>query len=203
LNGERAVLVGQDGIANDGIEPQEYQVLNLATEANPVYCGGINFLPGFNDLTSVSEADGDNFVYMVANTNEKQLKIIEGGPDTGIYVSDGTFESSIFDANVSSSFYRFSANVAQPTSTTIKAQVAIAPPVGGTCAAATFNYVGPDGNAGTYFTPNSGVISGVIPFGTYGGYQNPGRCFRMKFIFSTTDYNQTPVLNDFNVNYSP
>ena len=70
-NGQRAVLVGQDGIPNDGVEPQEYQVLDLSTESAPTYCGGVNFIAGFNDLTSVTEANGDNYVYMVANTNQK------------------------------------------------------------------------------------------------------------------------------------
>ena len=203
LNGERAILVGQDGIPNDGIEPKEYQVLNLATEATPVYCGGIYFLPGFNDLTSVSEADGDNFVYMVANTMEKQLKIIEGGPDTGLFVSGGTFESSVFDANLSSSFYRFNATVSQPSQTAIKAQVGVASPVGGSCASAVFNYVGPNGDPAAYFTTNVSSISGTIPFSTSGAYQNPNRCFKYKFFLDTLDYNQTPVLNDINVNYSP
>jgi len=205
LNGERAVLVGQDGIPNDGIEPKEYQVLNLATEATPTYCGGINFLPGFNDLTSVSEFDGDNFVYMVANTNEKQLKIIQGGPDTGIYADSGTFESQVYDATISSSFYHFDATINQPTNTTIKAQVGLAPPVGGNCASAVFtnNYVGPNGDLNAYFTPNGSAISGIIPFGAYGGYQNPNRCFKIKFFLSTTDANQTPTLYDFTVNYSP
>jgi len=205
LNGQRAVLVGQDGIPNDGIEPKEYQVLNLETEATLSYCGGINFLPGFNDLTSVSEADGDNFVYMVANTNEKQLKIIQGGPDTGIYADSGTLESSIFDATLSNSFYHFFATVNQPTNTIIEAQVAVAPPVNNSCTSAVFNYVGPNGDPTAYFTSNAGTISGIIPFGTYanGGYQNPNRCFRLKFFLSTTDENQTPTLYDFTVNYSP
>lgn len=203
LNGDRAILVGQDGLPNDGIEPQEYQVLDLSTEATPTYCGGINFLPGFNDLTSVSEADGDNFVYMAANTNEKQLKIIQGGPDTGVYVNSGSFESSIFDAGISSSFYRFSASVNQPANTTIRAQVAVAPPVSGSCASSIFSFVGPNGDPNVFFTTNTATLSGTIPFGTYGGYQNPSRCFKYKFFLDTTDYNQTPILNDVNVNYSP
>ncbi len=214
LNGERAVLVGQDGIPNDGIEPQEYQVINIDPadpsgnlETSPAYCGGINFLPGFNDLTSVSEADGDNFVYMVANTNEKQLKIIQGGPDSGIYVPSGTFESRIFTSSFSAAFNHFTATVSQPSSTTIKAQVAVASQVSGSCSGATFNYVGPGGTAGSspsaYFTPVGNIISGTVPFGAYGGYQNPNQCFRYKYYLDTSDASQTPVLNDMTVNYSP
>jgi len=202
LNGDRVVLVGKDAILN-GNDAQEYQVLDSSTEASPAYCGGINFDQGFNDLISVSEADGDNFVYMVANTMEKQLRIIQGGPDTGLFVSGGTFESSVFDANLSSSFYRFNATVSQPSQTTIKAQVAVAPPVGGNCTSAVFSYVGPNGDPGAYFTSSASTISGTIPFSSSGNYQNPNRCFRYKFFLDTTDYNQTPKLLDINVNYSP
>jgi type II secretory pathway pseudopilin PulG len=203
LNGDRVVLVGRDSLPANGNDAQEYQVLNSSDEASPAYCGGINYDEGFNDLTSVSEADGDNFVYMIANTMERQLKIIQGGPDTGIYADSGMFESSIFDAILPNSFYHFDATVSQPASTEIKAQVAVAPPVGGVCTSAVFNYVGPNGEAGSYFAANAGIISGTIPFGTYGGYENPNRCFRLKFFLSTTDANQTPTLYDFTVNYSP
>lgn len=202
LNGQRAILVGKDGVA-DANDAQEYQVLNIDSEATPLYCGGINYNQGFNDLTSVSEADGDNFVYMVANTIEKQLKIIEGGPDTGIYLTPGTFESKIFDATSAAAFNRFSATISQPAQTSIKLQVASAVPVAGSCAGASFSYVGPAGSAGAYFTPLANTISGAIPFGTYGGYQNPNQCFRYKVYLDTNDTNQTPVLNDVTVNYSP
>jgi hypothetical protein len=207
LNGERAILVGKDGIS-DSNNAQEYQVVNISTEATPVYCGGINFDQGFNDLTSVSEADGDNFVYMVANTMEKQLKIVEGGPDTGIFVSSGGFESKIFDATNSAVFNNFKATVDQPSETTIKMQVAsAATPSSGLCADAVYNFLGPNGIGGTspsaYFYPNSSTISGTIPLGVYGTYQNPNRCFRYKAYLDNTNSNKTPTLFDVSVNYSP
>jgi hypothetical protein len=202
LNGDRVVLVGKDSLPANGNNAQEYQVLNSEDEATPTYCGGLNFDRGLNDLTSVSESDGDNFVYMVANTEDKQLKIVEGGPDDGLYVAGGTFESS-YDAIVPSSFYRFSANINQPSQTTIKAQVGVGAPVDGSCTSGVFNYVGPNGNPGLYFTTDAGSISGTIPFGDSGSYQNPNRCFKYRFSLDTTDYNQTPTLYDINVNYSP
>lgn len=210
LNGQRAILVGQDGIPNDGIEPKEYQVINIDPndpsgnrEASPSYCGGLNFIAGFNDLTSVSEADGDNFVYMVANTMEKQLKIVQGGPDTGIYLTPGTFESKTFAASNSSAFNRFSATISQSAQTSVKVQVAVAPTVAGSCSTASFSYVGPNASASAYFTPVGTTIAGAVPYGTYGGYQNPSQCFRYKVYMDTTDTNQTPVLYDMTVNYSP
>lgn len=204
LNGQRAILVGQDGFPNDTIEPQEYQVLDIGNEASPTYCGGLNFLSGFNDLTSVSEADGDNFVYMVANTNEKQLKIIQGGPDTGIYVNSGTFTSGIYDLGSQAAVNRLTASVDQPANTTVSMQVAVAPAGSdGTCNTATYTYVGPDGTPNTHFTPNGTTISGIIPTNTTGTYQNPGRCLRYQATLSTTDTNVTPTLYDVTFNYSP
>lgn len=202
LNGERLILVGKDAVVN-GNDAEEYQVLDNSSEASPNYCGGVNFDSGFNDLTSVSEIDGDNFVYMIANTTVNELKIIQGGPDTGTYVAEGTFESSIFDAGLSSSFYHLNATVNQPAQTTIKAQVGIAPPVSGSCDSATFDFVGPNGDPGEYFTVNTSSISGAIPFGIYADYQNPERCFRYKFFLDTTDFEKTPTLFDIDVNYSP
>jgi hypothetical protein len=196
-------LVGQDGFPADGKEPKEYQVLNIETEASPFYCGGVLFLPGFNDLTSVSEADGDNFVYMVANTMEKQLKIIQGGPDYGIYVDSGNFIANPLSLATPSAFNRFVANIAQPTNTTIKMQVSVATPSAGVCNANSFNYVGPGGSSSTFFMPSGATISGTIPVGTFGSYQNPERCFGYKAFLNTTDYGQTPALNDMTVNYSP
>ncbi len=199
----RAILIGQDGISNDGIEPHEYQVLNLDSEATPYMCGGLNFASGFNDLTSVSQANGDNYLYMVANTNEKQLKIIQGGPDTGIYVSSGTFTSSAYLLETQAAVNRLNATVSQPTGTSIKMQIAVAPlDNNGSCATSTYLYVGPDGTAATYFTPIGSTISAAIPTSTSGTYQNPGRCLRYQAILSTTDTNITPKLYNVTFNYS-
>jgi type II secretory pathway pseudopilin PulG len=202
LNGGRAIIVGKDGVA-DGVEPKEYQVVNIENEGAPAYCGGINFLAGFNDLTSVSEADGDNFVYMVANTTEKQLKIVQGGPDSGIYVDSGIFTSNPFSIATPSAFNRFVANVVQPANTTIKMQVAVATPSAGLCVSSNFNYVGPGGDPAAFYTPLGASISASFPLGLFGNYQNPERCFGYKTFLNTTDYNQTPVLNDMIINYSP
>lgn len=198
LNGQRVVLVGKDGFPSDGTQPKEYQVLNIDTEASPAYCGGLNYLAGFNDLTSVTEADFDTFVYMVANTNEKQLKIIQGGPD-GTYVDSGTVESSTLDAGFSTAFNRYAATILTPTNTQVRYQFAGADPVNGSCSGAAFSFAGPDGTSGTYYT----ATTSAIYIGTNGGYKNPARCFRYKSFLSTTDYNATPVLQDLTINYSP
>jgi hypothetical protein len=200
LNGERAILVGRDGTSN-ATDAQEYQVVDITDEDNPAYCGGLNFNDGFTDLTSVSEADGDNFVYMVANTPDKQLKIIQGGPDNAIYSASGFFTSTIFDAGTTASFNRYSATMTVPSNTSLGYQFAVADAVGGACTGATYNYLGPDGTASSYYTATFGAIlqsvSGI------GGYKNPGRCFRYKSYFSTTDQTSTPLLDDVSINYTP
>ncbi len=198
LNGERVVLVGRDGDP-DPANAEEYQVLNSSTEATPTYCAGINFDQGFNDLTSVSEADSDNFVYMVANTTVNELKIIEGGPDDAVFVSTGSFTSAPFDAANESMFNRFFTTTNVPSQTTLNFQVAVADQVGGSCTNADYVYIGPDGTNSTFFTSAS-----ELPKNSDGsGYENSGRCMRYKVYMTSTDQLQTPTVFDFGVNYSP
>lgn len=204
LNGLRAVLVGRDAITNAS-DAEEYQVTNISTEATPTYCGGLQFNSGFNDLTSVSEADGDNFVYLVANTPDLELKIIQGGPDVGQYVSEGTFTSAPFTGASTAAFNSFTANVTTPNQTTISIQVGVGDQVGGSCASTVYTFIGsdPSNYANSYFTPNAGVISGAIPLTTVGTYINPSRCFKYKAFMTTLDNTVTPSLTDFTVNYAP
>jgi hypothetical protein len=193
----RALLAGKDGIS-DGNNAEEYQVINISNESSPAYCGGVQFNSGFNDMTSISEADGDKFVYLVGNTTVNELKIIQGGPD-GSYLGPGVFESSIFDATTSATFNRFDANAVIPTNTSIRYQVAIANAVNNNCTAANYVFVGPDATTSTYFATSS-----AIPFHSGGtGYVNPGRCMKYRAYLSTTDYNVTPTLTDILFNFSP
>lgn len=198
LNGQRVVLVGKDGVTN-GNDAEEYQVLNSSNEASPAYCSGINFNEGFNDLTSVIESDLDTYVYMVANTNVNELKIIQGGPD-GRYYDSGTAESPTFDAGYSTAFNRYSTNPTTPANTSVSWQFAVADPVAGSCSGVTFNFVGPDGTSSTYYTATE---SAILLNDDGAGYENPGRCFRYKAYLSTTDMNSTPVIPNIDVNYSP
>lgn len=210
LNGQRAVLVGRDGVSN-GNDAQEYQVLDMYdspnSEASPGYCGGLNFDQGFNDLTSVSEADSDNFVYMVTNTDDNWLKIVEGGPDDAIYVSSGTYTSRAFDASNVVAFNRFISGISQSATTSVGIQVATAyaGPTG--CTDATYTFRGPGGTANNndvYTSGGTGTTSveNLVPLLSAGSYQNPGRCFKYRAILTTSDQSVTPLLNDFTVNYS-
>lgn len=199
LNGQRAVLVGKDGYPADGTNPQEYQVIDITTETSPAYCQGVDYDAGFNDLTSVTEADSDNFVYMVVNANVNELKIIQGGPD-GNYLDSGSLESPIYDVGYSTAFNKYAATVNKPSNTSITFQFAGADAVSNSCTGANYVYTGPDGTGSTYYTATTAAI---LLNSSGNGYKNPARCFRYKAFFSTTDYNSTPVLNDMSINYSP
>ncbi len=199
LNGQRAVLVGKDGFPLDATDPKEYQVLNIDNETAPTYCGGLDYNPGFNDLTSVTEADLDNYVYMVANTEDKELKIIQGGPD-GNYVDQGYLESSIFDNNFNTTFNRYTVNHTTPAQTNVQYQFAIADAVNGSCTGANYVFTGPDGTASTYYTTTNAALA---LSDDNAGYENPGRCLKYRTYLSTTDFNTTPVFQDITVNYSP
>ncbi len=199
LNGQRAVLVGKDGYPIDATNPQEYQVIDITSESSPVYCQGLDYDAGFNDLTSVTEADSDNFVYMVVNANVNELKIIQGGPD-GNYLDSGSLESPIYDVGYSTAFNKYAATMNKPANTSITFQFAGADPVSGSCTGANYVYTGPDGTSSTYYTATTAAI---LLNSSGNGYKNPAQCFRYKSFFSTTDYNTTPVLYDMSVNYSP
>jgi hypothetical protein len=192
----RALLAGIDGVS-DGNNAQEYQVLNVSNESTPTYCGGIQFDQGFSDMTSVSEADGDKYVYLVGNTTSNELKIIQGGPD-GPYLDSGTYESSTIDLGATATFNRFDVTVDVPAQTTIQYQMAVADAVSGSCTGANFVFVGPDGTNSTFFATSS-----AIPLNNDGiGYENPGRCLRYKTYLTTANYNVSPALFDISFNYS-
>lgn len=197
VTGNKAILVGNGG--------EEYQVIDISNDSNPVRCGGLDVSSGINGVSSVLEADGNAFSYIITGDAAAEFKIIEGGSG-GQYSSTGTFESATFDATNNTAFNRFSANVAIPSQTNLTLQVAVASVSAGAsdCSSAVFDFVGPLGNPSSSFTALGSSISGAIPFGSFGAnYKNPGRCFRYKAAFSTSDNTQTPVLYDMTINYSP
>jgi len=197
----KAIIVGSGGSL-------QYQVVDITTETNPVLCthggtvsGGLSIATGVNGIASVQEEDGDTYSYIITGDATSELKIIQGGGGGGggTYTSAGSFESSILDASHSSMFNRFDVTaISPPPDTTLTYQVSIVDAVGGSCASATYTYVGPDKTTGTYFTTSS-----QLPLGTAVGYTNPGRCFRYKTYMTTSNSNNTPILYDLSVNYSP
>lgn len=194
--GNKAIIVGTGG-------SQQYVVVDLTDETNPVHCtshdrsGGLAISTGVNGVASVIEADGDTFSYIITGDATAELKIIEGGPG-GAYATNGIFESSTFDATSSAAFNRFFVNGILPVNTTLTYQVAGANAVNGSCTGATFTYVGPDGTGNTKFSTGS-----AIPLSAGPGYVNPAQCFRYKAFLSTSDTFSEPIFTDMTVNYSP
>lgn len=195
--GNKAVMGGSGG--------EEYQVLDISNEANPTRCGGLNIDTGVRGIDTVIESDDDSFAYVVTGDAPSELKLIEGGPG-GKHASSGDFTSAIIDTGSEVAFNKFIATVSQPLGTTLTFQVAGADRggAGNDCAGAIYNFVGPDGTASTYYSSTGSLIEGSIPLNDDGsGYENPARCFRYKAYFNTTSSLSTPVLYDFNLNYSP
>jgi len=188
--GNKVILVGEGG--------EEYQVINIAVESSPTYCGGLEVGSGLFGVSSVLEADGDAYSYVVSKDSGSEFKVIRGGPG-GTYSSTGTYESAIFDTGFSTAFNRIIPHMITPVNTSIQFQIAIADPVSSSCDAATYTYVGPDGTSGTYYTSANAIAFDNDSV----GYENPAQCMRYKAFLNTTDASSTPILEDVIINYAP
>ena len=202
LDENRAILVGIDD-SSDGTNSFEYQILDISNEASPSMCGSLHINQGIYGLAAVKEPDGDAYAYLITGDTPQDLKIVQGGPD-GVYLENGTFTSQTKDIGYPTVFNRFDVSSLLPNgNTTIRYQVAVvdAGP-SGNCSDANFsnfNFVGPDGTFSTFFTDDA-----QVPLNDDGGgYENPGQCLKLRAYLETSDYNQTPSLLDFNVNYAP
>ena len=202
VSGNRAILVGSGG--------EQYEVFDITTPSAVTHCGGMSpsGVTTINAVAPILQNDGIAYAYIVTDNSSAEFQVILGGSG-GQFSSSGTFESQTFDTSsvsgstFTSSFNKFVATVAQPVATTLQMQVAAAAAINGSCTGVTYTYVGPNGNTSSYFTPTNGTISALVPLGSYGAtYQNPGRCFRYKLWFSSSDTSQTPVLYDMTLNYS-
>lgn len=107
---------------------------------------------------------------------------------SGRYALSGTLESSTFDTGTNLSDY--SSLVWQPTSqdpaATLKFQIA------SNNDNTTWNYLGPDGTANTYYTVSGTTIS---------SNHDNNRYVRYKAFLSTTNDKKTPILTDLTMNY--
>lgn len=127
------------------------------------------------------------------NSDDNNIDI--DGPQNGItlvspgssYVSSGWLESSTFDTGGSSNF---STITWQPTSQ--NASTSLSFQLASNNDNATWNYVGPDGTASTYYTVSGTNISTVHDNNQY---------IRYKAFLATSDSNFTPVLTSVGINY--
>jgi hypothetical protein len=118
--------------------------------------------------------------------------ITSGGRDLGFKVfvktgfpPSGTLTSGIFDANPyaggTANWTTMSWNATVPDGTSLQFQVAGSNSVNG-----PFNFVGPDGTSGTFFTTSGASLAQF----------NGLRYLKYEAFFATTDSTQTPTLND-------
>lgn len=194
VTGNRLIVVGDQSAS------EEYQVVNVNDELNPIHCAGLNTSYDIYGVTSVLESDGDAYSYIISS--DKKFRVIEGGPG-GQYSASGIYESNTLDTNHSTAFNRFFASFSQPTSQTeIRFQVAVKDSISGFCSSVSFNtfdFVGPDGTSTTYFTSEDQISFNDDSL----NYENPGQCFRFRAYLSTNEFSQTPILYQASVNYSP
>lgn len=181
-----------------GTGAEEYQVIDITNDANPSRCGGIEVDSGINGVASVIESDGDAYSYIITGDASSELKIIAGGPGGG-YSASGTFESATFTAGYQTAFNRIIYTADTPSQTTLTVQVAVADAVAGSCNGVTYEFLGPDKTAATYYDSEMPIV--LDDDST--GYENPGRCMRYKAYLDSGDSSQTPILYDVTVNYSP
>lgn len=114
------------------------------------------------------------------------------------YFSSGAFESATIDLNRKVNFSTLTFNA-----TTTNAQTSCTANTGVGCAVkiqiaagnstSSWNYVGPDGASGTYFTVSGETIPSSL---------NNSRYLKYKTYLATTDTAYTPSLNDITFNYS-
>lgn len=192
--GNRVIIVGSGG--------EQYQVLKIDDETNPVRCGGLTTSFDINAVSSVIESDGDVYSYVVTSENNREFSIVEGGPGGG-FATNGTFESQTFNPGYQTANNRFAATFDQPAGTSVQVQVSMTNLVGGVCpTTGNYTFVGFDGLTSTK-SPIVSSNSYTFPFATIPpNYTNPGQCIRYKLYLNGDGIN-TPVIKDVTINYSP
>jgi type II secretory pathway pseudopilin PulG len=119
---------------------------------------------------------------LITNTAGGEVELASAA---AVYRTSGTFESSTFDAGATAAFNRLTFTAVQPAATQVTLQIAV------NADNSTWDYVGPDGTAATYFT-----ASAPVPLNAANG-----RYVRYKAFLSGPGA-ATPVVSDVTVNYS-
>jgi len=164
--------------------------------------------PGYAEWGGALAHDGSSYIYALRGDNSKNFwrydisadswtsradtpgKVKYGGALTmggESYHDSGNLTSSAHDTGYSANFGTISWMVTTPTSTEIKFQIAT------NNDNATWNFKGPDGGSGTYYT-SSGT-------GIWSGHDND-RYIKYRALLGTTDSCVTPTLHDVSITYS-
>jgi hypothetical protein len=182
---QRVIIVGEDG--------EEYQVVDISDEENPVRCGGADLDTQVNDIQSVTIDEDYVFSYITADDDDGEFRVIRGGEGEGggggIYAQEGVFESDVLDTGiVSATYLSVDWEEVVPTDTQIRVQIR----TGSTPDISAQSWYGSSG-PGSYFTNSVGsYLNGVVPNGRYVQY---------RVELSTFDIEQTPVFENITISY--
>jgi hypothetical protein len=169
------------------------------TPATPcVYGGGALVFDKNADLYALRGNNQDDFwQYSVAGNSwatmhDTPANVTYGGAlafQGGMaYYDSGILTSSTYDTSGASNFGNLAWTATTPAGTSIRFQIAT------NNDSATWDFKGPDGTAGTYYTSSGSPI-------WYG--HDSDRYIKYKAFFGTTDTSETPVLHDVSINFSP
>jgi hypothetical protein len=184
----RAIIVGKTGT-------EQYQVVDITSESNPVKCGALAITNGVNAIATVTEANGNVYSHIVTTDAASELRTIRGGEGGGNadgtgFPSSGTYISNIFDTGSSSAqYYTIQWTGTIPANTQIRIQVRSGTPAD----IPTKQFVGPDGTASSYYsTPTTAQI---LPISL-----NSNRFFQYKITFISNGL-ASPSLSDITFTY--
>lgn len=186
---EKAILVGING--------EEYQVLDISDENNPLRCGGMHINEGIRDIDLVVDEIGNSFAYIMTGDSDRDFQIIRGGESLyggggGYgYASTGNFFSEIFNTETGTpNYFRVDWIEQEPEETNVSVQLRSASTQEGINSAI---WVGPDGTNTTFFEDPLGEL-------TPEDLDNK-QYFQYRFILSTNSIDATPVAEEFTLYY--
>lgn len=154
------------------------RIINVSTPATPTLVASAT-LGGNGNKVAIS----GSYAYFGTADTAKEMTVVYAG-----YRPTGNFESSTLDpgANVGYNYITFTSTI--PVGSTLQLQVAANNTNSG------WSYLGPDGTAATFYTTGDSIPLSIVS----------NRYFRYKAFFTpTANGQQTPGLNDVEVNYSP
>jgi len=157
-----------------------------AASPNPRYVSTVSNGDPYAGGRGASSTDsGGTWTGRAAANNDHGFKVyVNSG-----YVASGDIVSGAKDSNPPAGlFARWNSlawTATVPANTTLRFQIA-----GGNDPAGVFNFIGPDGTAGTFFTTSPASIVNLV---------NGNRYLKYKAFFTTTDPNVTPTVSDVTV----
>ncbi len=119
-----------------------------------------------------------------------------------------TYTSSPKDFGSGVLVHSFSAHMVNTSDSHVALQVSVQDPPDGNCETAYYDYMGPDGTEGSFYTTQTqgpAVLSGNIPSeSSEPQFINPGRCVRYRiYLYSAQDAGTSdPMLDDIRFTYS-